>query len=252
MSSSLNLSELTILIVRTGNGSVARIVQLPQEGAMYRHHLATVTGFAAGLAAIVLVPAAAAGGPQPVSPEQAQALLSAPALVLSGSSTRAVSPREALSAASLPGAVVSVAPGLSAAQAVGLGPTLTTTATTAGVLRPIQATPAATACSANSQWSEWGTWPYQQRITDTTYWCAVYGDHITYTSSSTNGSGTLCGTSWTSAQTIGGGIGYSWFVNRASAGFTCQTAIPWVSLHPSHYEDTSRNAWGSTSLVGTS
>jgi hypothetical protein len=218
---------------------------------MHKHRLATVTGFAAGLAAIVLVPAAAAGGPQPASPEQAQALLSSPALVLSGSSTRVVSPREALSAASLPGAVVSVAPGLSAAQAVGLSPTLSTSPSTTGVLGPIQmVAAAATACSANAQWYEWGTWPYQQRITDTTYWCAVYGDHITYTSSTTNGSGTLCSTSWTSAQTISGGIGYSWFVNRASAGFSCPTAIPWVSLHPSHYEDTSRNAWGSTALVG--
>jgi hypothetical protein len=252
MHSSPDLLELAILIVRTGNGSVASSSNYPQEGAMHKHHLATVTGFAAGLAAIVLVPAAAAGGPQPVSPEQAQVLVGAPALVLSGSSTRVVSPREALSAASLPGAVVSVAPDMSAAQAVGLGPVLSTSTSTAGVLRPIQVTAAATSCSANSQWYEWGTWPYQQRITDTTYWCAVYGDHITYTSSSTNGSGTLCGTAWTSSQIISGGIGYSWFVNRASAGFNCPTAIPWVSLHPSHYEDTSRNAWGSTSLVGAS
>jgi hypothetical protein len=133
------------------------------------------------------------------------------------------------------------------AQAVGLAPTVSTPA---AAERTTQRRAASTPCSANAQWYEWGTWPYQQRITDTTYWCAVYGDHITYTSSTTNGSGTLCGTSWTSAQTISGGIGYSWFVNRASAGFTCPTAIPWVSLHPSHYEDTSRNAWGSTALVG--
>ena len=217
---------------------------------MVKHHLATVTGFAAGLAAIVLVPTAAAGGPKPASPADAQALVSAPAVVASGSSSRAVSAQEALAAASRPGAVVSLAPGLTAAQAVGLAPTVSTSASSSTAQRTIQRRAAYTACSANAQWYEWGTWPYQQRITDTTYWCAVYGDHITYTSSTTNGSGTLCSTSWTSAQIISGGIGYSWFVNRASAGFSCPTAIPWVSLHPSHYEDTSRNAWGSTALVG--
>lgn len=221
------------------------------HGAMKKRHIAIIVGLAAALSAVVLVPTGAAGGPQPAAPTQAQALISAPAVVVSGSVTRKVSAQEALSAASQPGAVVEVAPGLSAAQAVGLAPAVSVSTSTAGpIVKPIGTATAATACSSNAQWSEWGTWPYQQRITDTTYWCAVYGDHITYTSSTTNGSGTLCGTSWTSSQTISGGIGYSWFVNRASAGFSCQTAIPWVSLHPSHYEDTSRNAWGSTALVG--
>jgi hypothetical protein len=217
------------------------------------HRLATVVGLAVGLAGVALVPMAAAGGSQPVAPTQAQALISAPALVASGSTTRAVTAREAFAAASLPGAVVAIAPGMSAAQAVGLTPVVSvSTGTSSSIVKPIGTTiAAATACSANAQWSEWGTWPYQQRITDTTYWCAVYGDHITYTSSTTNGSGTICGTGWTSNQIISGGVNYSWFVNRASAGFNCPTAIPYISLHPSHYEDTSRNAWGSTALVGS-
>jgi len=221
---------------------------------MKKRHPAIIVGLAAALSVVALIPTAAAGGggaPQPAAPAQAEALISAPAVVASGSSTRKVSAQEALSAASLPGAVVAIAPGFSATQAVGLAPAVSVSTSVSGpIVKPIGTTTLATACSANSQWSEWGTWPYQQRITDTTYWCAVYGDHITYTSSTTNGSGTLCGTSWTSTQTISGGIGYSWFVNRASAGFNCPTAIPWLTLHPSHYEDTARNAWGSTSLVG--
>jgi hypothetical protein len=220
------------------------------------HRLATLVGLAVGLAGVALVPgAAAAGGPQPAAPTQAQALISAPAPIANGSTTRRVSAQEALSAASLPGATVTVSPGLSLAQAVGLSPSVSTSpsgesTSATPIVGPIGTTIAATACSANSQWAEWGIWPYQQRITDTTYWCAVYGARITYTSSSTAGTGTLCSTGWTSNQIISGGVGYSWFVNRASAGFSCPTAVPWVSLHPSHYEDTSRNAWGSTQLIG--
>jgi hypothetical protein len=219
----------------------------------HKHHLATVVGLAVGLAGVALVPAATAGGgAQPAAPAQAQALINAPALVASGSTTRSVSAQEALAAASLPGATVSVSPGLSVAQAVGLSPVASVSTSASSPARAVGLATAATACSANAMWSEWGYWPYQQRITDTTYWCAVYGDHITYTSSTVNGTGTLCGTSWTSSQIISGGIGSSWFVTRSSAGFTCPTAIPYISLHPSRYEDVSRNAWGSTSLAGTS
>ena len=63
-----------------------------------------------------------------------------------------------------------------------------------------------TACSANAAWHQWGTWPYEQRITDTTYWCAVYGGQITYRSSSVSATGTLCGSNWTTSQLISGGM----------------------------------------------
>jgi hypothetical protein len=201
----------------------------------------------------LLAPGAAsakpAPGAKPLPVAQAEALAGAPAAVSSGSDTRAVSPQEALAASALPGATVAVAPGLSLQQAVGL-----TAADSVSSAEPSLTAPAAaeyTACSANAAWHEWGTWPYEQRITDTTYWCAVYGGHITYRSSSVNGSGTLCGTGWTSSQLISGGIGYSWFVLRSSAGFSCPTVVPWLTLHPSHYEDIARNSWGSTAEVGS-
>ncbi len=162
--------------------------------------------------------------------------------------TRKVTAQEALAAAALPGATVSIAPGLSLTQAVGLAPS----ATLSAIVHPVGAAAAAsTGCAANAAWHEWGTWPYQQRVTDTTYWCMVLGDHITYTSSSVTATGTICGTSWTNSQLISGGIGYSWFVMRSSAGWSCATVIPWVTLHPSHYEDVSRNDWGSTAEVGS-
>jgi hypothetical protein len=184
----------------------------------------------------------------PLPPAQAQALLDAPG-AQSSTVTRSVDPQEALAAASLPGAVVSVAPGLSLSQAVGLSPSVSLSAGASAVVGPAAAdTPS---CAASSMTTPWGLWPYDLHITDTTYWCVVVGDHITYRSSSVDAWGTFCGTGWTTSQLISGGIGFSWFVMRSSAGFSCPTTIPWITLHPSHYEDVSRNDWGSTSIVAT-
>ena len=208
-----------------------------RRAALLATFLATVVallGSAAPALATTIVPPA-------LAPDEAQTLATT-GTETSGSTTSPVDGVTALNASTLDGAETSIEAGLSPQAAVGLAPLMESNVISAS--RP--------SCWANAMWHQWGTWPYQQRITDTTYWCAVYGDHITYTSSTTNGSGTLCATSWTSNQIISGGIGYSWFVNRSSAGFSCPTAIPWVSLHPSHYEDVARNAWGSTSEVGSS
>jgi len=216
-----------------------------------RNAAAVVVSLFAVVSTVTLTSTASAGGPRPLPQAQAQALIAAPAAVASGSTTRPVGAREALAAASLPGATVSVAPGLSPAQAVGLVPAAPPSIGPASVVGTAAATLSSVGCSANSAWHEWGTWPYQQRITDTTYWCAVVGDHITFTSSSVSATGTLCGSAWTGSQLISGGIGYSWFVMRSGAGWSCPTVIPWVTLHPSHHLDVSRNAWGSTAEVGS-
>jgi hypothetical protein len=197
------------------------------------------TIWAAALAALVVPVAAAAQPPSPAAAPlplgQAQAFAGGPSIA-GVSVTRPVSAQEAFAAAATPGAVVGVAAGLSLGQATGTAsPTAEQT----------------TACSANTAWRTWGTWPYEQKLSDTTYWCAVYGSRITYYTSTVNATGTICGSSWTSSQLISGGIGYSWFVLRSSGGWSCPTAVPWLSLHPSHYIDISRNAWGSTAEVGS-
>jgi hypothetical protein len=197
-----------------------------------------VAGAVAGLlatAGAASAKAPPAGGARPLPVAEATALAAAGGS--SGSTTWAVSAEEALAAASRPDATVSVVPGLSLREAVGLAPTAAVAAE------------AASGCAANAAWWQWGTWPYEQRITDTTYWCAVYGDHITYRSSSVTAGGTLCSTNWTGSALISGGIGYSWFVMRSSAGYSCPTVIPWLTLHPSHYLDVSRNAWGNSAIV---
>ena len=182
--------------------------------------------------------------PPPLQPAQAQTLMSAPADIPSGSSTSSASGQTALNASSQPGANTSIEPGISPQAAVGLVP-LNDGSVISATIRPV--------CWANAAWYQWGTWPYQQRITDTTYWCAVFGNHITFRTSNTTASGTLCGIEWRAMGLIGGGVGkgFTSFTNRASAGFSCQTAIPWITLHTSHHEDVKRTDRGVTTWVGT-
>jgi hypothetical protein len=205
---------------------------------------------ALAVACLVVAPAASATTPQPLSPAQAQALIAGPA-VQGPSVTRSVSPQEALAAASRPGAVVSIAPGLSLAQAVGLGSTADAVTSTSSLAKPEAAATASTACASTQSGWQWGTWPYEQTINDITYWCVIYGSAITYRSTSVTATGTLCGSAWTASQLISGGVGYTWFVMRASAGWNCPTVIPYVILHQSHYLDTAHNDWGNSAQVGT-
>ena len=199
------------------------------------------------LAALVAIlgsalPALAVGGTaSPLAPDQATQLAAAP-LGAGTSTTSVVDGRTVLDAGSLPGADTSIEPGLSAQAAVGLAPLDEANAISAS--KPV--------CWQSSARSTWGTWPYDQRITDTTYWCAVYGSHITYRTSSTSAGGTLCGVGWRSNQLIGGGVGsgFTSFTTRASAGFACPTTIPWITIHTTHHEDVKRTDRGVTSFVG--
>jgi hypothetical protein len=181
--------------------------------------------------------------PTPLPPDEATKLATAPAAVPSGSSTESVDGNAVLAAAAQPGAQTSIEPGVSPQAAVGLSPLIE-----ANVLSATRPT-----CWANSMWHQWGTWPYQQRVTDTTYWCAVFNNHITYRTSSTTASGTLCGVNWRAGALIAGGVGrgFAYFTNRASAGFACATIVPWITLHPTHHLDVKRTDRGVTVQVGT-
>ncbi len=201
----------------------------------------------AAVAAIVgsATPARAdSGTATPLSPDQAQALATAPADVPDGSSTSAVDGNTVLDASASPDAQTSIEAGISPEAAVGLVP----------LIEPGTPASAATraSCWANAMWHQWGTWPYQQRVTDTTYWCAILNKHTTYRTSTTTASGTLCGVNWRAMALIDGGIGrgFTYFTNRASAGFSCQTIVPWITLHTTHHVDVKRTDTGLTVQVG--
>lgn len=194
-------------------------------------------------------------GPVPLSPDAASALIGAPGTA-SVSAPSVVDPGTALAAASAPGAVTSYASDLTLAEAVGLDPAsgasgnqpaalaLNGSSSSIGTL----STPKT--CWSNAASASWGTWPYEQKLTDTTYWCAVYGSKITYRTSSVTGGGSLCGVSWRASQLIAGGVGFPSFTMRSSAGYACPTVIPWIVLHPSHYMDVRRTDTGTASFVG--
>lgn len=183
--------------------------------------------------------------PTALPPDQAQALATAPADVADGSSTSAVDGVTVLDASASSGAQTSIEQGISPEAAVGLIPLI-------GPDSPASS-PARASCWASNMWHQWGTWPYQQRVTDTTYWCAIYNKHITYRTSTTTASGLLCGVQWRAGALIAGGIGrgFTYFTNRASAGFSCQTIIPWITLHTTHRLDVKRTDRGMTTQVGT-
>jgi len=181
--------------------------------------------------------------PSPLPPDEATALATAPADVAGGSSTQSVDGSTVLAAATQPGAETSMESDISAQAAVGLAPLIE--GNVFSLARPV--------CWANYIWHQWGTWPYQQRITDTTYWCAIYNNHITYRTSTTTASGMLCGVDWRAGALIDGGVGrgFTYFTRRASAGFSCETVVPWITIHTTHHEDVKRNDRGGTTLVGT-
>jgi hypothetical protein len=188
------------------------------------------------LLAASIVPAAAAGvgngnaKAKPLDPTQAQTLVSTAGASL-GTSVTAISKDDALAASRQAGAQTEVASGFATTQ---------------------QAIAASTGCASYQSGWGWGTWPYDQQVYDHTYYCAVTGDHITYRSTTVTTGGTLCGTESRNNWIVSGGIGSFWMVVHAEARFSCPTVVPWVTLHPTDWLETSYNAWGNAAQVGHS
>ncbi|HZS30681.1 MAG TPA: hypothetical protein VFA37_05445 [Gaiellaceae bacterium] len=204
---------------------------------------AAIVAFAGAGPAAAVVPTCdcapvVTGDATPLPPDDATALVTTGESAGVSDAT-SVDPATVLAAASAPGADTEIESGLTPDEAVGLAPDAASLDTTA-----------TKECWADQAWDQWGTWPYQQKIVDTTYWCADYGVKITLRSSSVTGGGTICALSWRASQLIGGGVGFPSFTERSSAGFSCPTVIPWIVLHPSHHLDVLRTSVGSASIVG--
>jgi len=166
--------------------------------------------------------------------------------ITGGGQVQPITPQEALSAASEPGAQVEVADGLTLKQAVGLETTAPARSTSADVAFAV------VSCWSWAPWVQWGTWPYQQRVTNNFHWCAVYGDHITSWSEHVALSATLCGYSDAYGYRQVGGAGYGVVRVRAGGNFSCPTAVPWVTYHYNRWFDTSFYTRGSAAIVASS
>lgn len=183
------------------------------------------------LCALLVAPVASAGNgngkAKPLDPTDAQTLASTPGGSL-GTTVTPVSKQDAIAAAQLPGASTVVAPGFAS--------------TTAAVA-------ASSGCASYQSGWRWGTWPYDQEVYDHTYYCAITGQYITYRSTVVTVDGTLCSAESRDDWITSGGIGYFWMVVHAQARFSCPTAIPYVSLHPTDWLETAYNAWGNAAQV---
>lgn len=112
----------------------------------------------------------------------------------------------------------------------------------------------AAAVSAERCWyTEWkhdrGVFPYWRGVYQGTYWCAIYGSHITYRTSNTwtrvNG---VCSQNGAVGQwKVVGGAGYSYVVVHSEASFSCRTPW-WFPLNDNLWMEPAFNAWGNTSM----
>ena len=132
-----------------------------------------------------------------------------------------VTPAEALAAASKPGAGVEVLPGITPQEATGAQPspgksieTETEGGDTTG-----------STCWFATIWGQWGTYPYQQRVTDNTYWCARAGT-LTYRDTYPTLGSSLCTHGSGYDFRIGGGVGTPSVLLQVGGSFSC--GLPWI------------------------
>jgi hypothetical protein len=161
-----------------------------------------------------------------LSPKQARALINAPASNGSSAAQR-ISTQQVQQAASEVGAVVEVG---------------TSRATTAAKAQK-------STCWFGSVWTQWGLYPYQQRVTDNTYWCTRTGGVLTWRVTHVTMSSTLCSSDRSDNYKLQGGNGSKMVVTRSTGYFACQTIIPWVTVHTTRWEDAYRDGQPSQKIV---
>lgn len=90
-----------------------------------------------------------------------------------------------------------------------------------------------------------GVFPYERTHHAATYWCAVYGQYLTYRRTDTRGdTNGFCSTTGTGSWKMGGGVQYRWVKVHTWSSFSCPTPW-WWSLHDTLWMNIAYNAWGS-------
>jgi hypothetical protein len=99
--------------------------------------------------------------------------------------------------------------------------------------------------------ASWGTWPYQQTLSNDTYWCSMYYQYVSYRFTHIRLGSSLCTKSGAFSYRIGGGIGQSLVWVRAGGSFSC--GIPYIGgYNRDHLLDSVWQANGNVYISGTS
>ena len=93
-----------------------------------------------------------------------------------------------------------------------------------------------------------GVFPYERTHHAATYWCAVYGQYLTYRRTDTRGdTNGFCSTTGTGNWKMGGGVYYRWVKVHTWSSFSCPTPW-WWSLHDTLWMNIAYNAWGNYAI----
>jgi hypothetical protein len=123
-------------------------------------------------------------------------------------------------------------------------------AAASGVESPVSAASSEGSVGGNACWyvalrNSLGVFPYERTHHAATYWCAVYGQYLTYRRTDTRGdTNGFCSTTDTGSWKMGGGVHYRWVKVHTWSSFSCPTPW-WWSLHDTLWMNIAYNVWGS-------
>jgi hypothetical protein len=115
---------------------------------------------------------------------------------------------------------------------------------------PVSTTSSEGSVGGNACWyvalrNSLGVFPYERTHHAATYWCAVYGQYLTYRRTDTRGdTNGFCSTTGTGSWKMGGGVYYRWVKVHTWSSFSCPTPW-WWSLHDTLWMNIAYNVWGS-------
>lgn len=122
-----------------------------------------------------------------------------------------------------------------------------------GLASPFAADSAEGGAGGNACWylalaNGLGIFPYERTHHAATYWCAVYGRHLTYRRTDTRGdTNGFCSTTGSGSWKMGGGVYHSWVKVHTWSSFSCPTPW-WWSLHDTLWMNIAYNVWGNYAI----
>jgi len=69
--------------------------------------------------------------------------------------------------------------------------------------------------------SQWGVYPYQQNLSNDTYWCSMYYEYVSYRFTHIRLGSSMCSKSGAFSYRIGGGVGTNLVWVRAGGSWSC-------------------------------